>query len=69
MKNMLDPHGFLHRAVDMMFARPYCLLKLNLMEGDLSKEHHKMLSDYLLHPENYSEDDYVPPADALRVVD
>jgi HD-GYP domain-containing protein (c-di-GMP phosphodiesterase class II) len=69
MKNILDPHGFLHKAIDMMFARPYCLLKLNLMEADLGKEHHKMLEDYLVHPENYPEDAYVPPENTLREID
>lgn len=69
MKGILDPHGFLHLAIDMMFARPYCLLKLNLMEGDLSREHHKMLEDYLIHPENYPEEAYAPPVDFMREID
>ena len=69
MKGILDPHGFLHSAIDMMFARPYCLLKLNLTEGDLSKEHHKMLEDYLIHPEHYPEDAYTPPQDFMRDID
>jgi putative nucleotidyltransferase with HDIG domain len=68
MKAMLDPHGFLHKAVDMMLTRPFCLLKLNLMEGDLSRDEHKMLENYLLHPEVYTEDDYALPLD-LRDID
>lgn len=69
MKHILDPQGWKHKEIDMMFARPYCLLKLNLMEGDLTKEHHRMLEDYLLHPENYPEEDYVVPKDYVRDID
>jgi hypothetical protein len=69
MKNILDPHGFLHGAVDMRFARPFCLLKVNLMEGDLSKDHHKLIEDYLIHPEHYPEDDWTPSVDEIRVID
>lgn len=69
MKNILDPHGFLHHGIDMAFARPFCLLKLNLMDGDLTRDEHLELSDYLLHPENYHEDDYAPPADYFRGID
>lgn len=69
MKNMLDPNGFLHGAIDMMFARPFCLLKLNMLEGDLSLEHHKMLEEYLLHPEKFEEEHYAPPLDIIREID
>ncbi|MDB5478794.1 MAG: two-component system response regulator, partial [Alphaproteobacteria bacterium] len=48
MKNILDPHGWKFKEVDQMFARPFCLLKLNLLEADLSKEDHKMLEEYLI---------------------
>lgn len=69
MKEILDPHGFLHGAVDMRFARPFCLLKVNMLEGDLSKDHHKLLEDYLLHPENYPEDGYTPSVEKIRAID
>jgi putative nucleotidyltransferase with HDIG domain len=69
MKNILDPQGFLHGAVDMRFARPFCLLKVNTLEGDLSKEHHKMLEDYLLHPENYPDEAYTPSIEQIRTID
>lgn len=69
MKNMLDPHGFLYDEIDQRFAIPFCLLKMNLMEGDLSKEHHKMLEHYVLDPEPFHDDDFWPSPDDIRIVD
>ena len=69
MKNMLDSQGFLHESVDQRFAVPFCLLKLNLMEGDLSKEHHKMLEHYLLDPEPFHDEEFEPTVDMIRVLD
>jgi hypothetical protein len=69
MKNMLDPHGFLYGAVDQRFAIPFCLLKLNLMEGDLNTEHHKMLEHYLIDPEPFEDEDFWPSPSSVRSVD
>jgi HD-GYP domain-containing protein (c-di-GMP phosphodiesterase class II) len=69
MKNILDPHGFLYGSVDQRFAIPFCLLKVNLMEGDLSREHHKMLEHYLLDPEPFSDDDFWPSPANIQTVD
>jgi len=69
MKNLLDPHGFLYDAVDQRFAIPFCLLKVNLLEGDLSKEHHKMLEHYLLDSEPFQDEDFWPSPDKIRILD
>ena len=69
MKNILDPHGFLYHDVDQRFAIPFCLLKTNMLEGDLSKEHHKMLEHYLLDPEPFKDDDFWPSPEDIRQID
>lgn len=69
MKNILDPHGFLYGAVDQRFAIPFCLLKVNLLEGDLSKEYHKMLEHYLLNPAPFSDDEFWPSPSNIVLVD
>jgi HD-GYP domain-containing protein (c-di-GMP phosphodiesterase class II) len=69
MKNMLDPHGFLYGAVDQRFAIPFCLLKVNMLEGDLGQEHHKMLEQYLLDPEQFTDEDFWPSPASVRIVD
>lgn len=69
MRNMLDPHGFLYTSVDQRFAIPFCLLKMNMMEADLTKEHHKMLEHYVLDPEPFHDDDFWPSPDDIRQID
>lgn len=51
MRNMLDPNGFLYGAVDQRFAIPFCLLKTNLLDADLTQDVHKVLEQYLLQYE------------------
>jgi hypothetical protein len=69
MKNLLDPHGFLYSSVDQRFAIPFCLLKLNTMEGALDQEHHKMLEHYLLDHEPFTDEDFWPSPANIRIVD
>lgn len=69
MKNMLDPEGFLYGAVDQRFTKPFCLLKVNTLEGDLSKDHHRMLTKYLLQPDDVDGHDFKPSADQIRQID
>ena len=69
MRNILDPQGFLYGAVDQRFAIPFCLLKLNTLEGDLSKEHHKMLEQYVLQNKDFSDDDFWTSPDIMHEID
>lgn len=69
MKNMLDSNGFLYGAVDQRFAIPFCLLKVNLLEADLSKEVHKNLEPYLLYDEKFLDEDFWPASDVITEID
>lgn len=69
MKNLLDRNGFLHGAVDQRFAKQFCLLKVNLLEGDLSKEHHQILEQYLLLPDDVDSHEFHPSPDVMREID
>jgi putative nucleotidyltransferase with HDIG domain len=69
MKNLMDHDGFLYGAVDQRFAKPFCLLKVNLLEGDLSREHHQMLEKYLLEPLDVEAHEFHPSPDVMRRVD
>lgn len=68
MKNLLDPEGFLYSAVDQRFTKPFCLLKVNLLEGALNKAHHQMLEKYLLQPYDATTQHIVSP-DVMRQID
>lgn len=69
MKQMLDHDGFLYGAVDQRFAKPFCLLKVNLLEADLSKEHHQMLEQYLLQPDDVEAHDFTVGPDTMPQID
>lgn len=69
MKNMLDPNGFLYGAVDQRLAIPFCLLKVNLLDADLSKEVHQSLAPYLLYDEKFLEEDFWPASDVIPEID
>jgi putative nucleotidyltransferase with HDIG domain len=69
MKNLLDPSGFLYGSTDQRFVKPFCLLKVNILEGDLSKEHHKMLKDYLLEEDDLTTYEFKPSVDVMRQLD
>lgn len=69
MKNMLDPNGFLYGTVDQRFVVPFCLLKVNLLEADLTRDVHKTLEPYLLYDKKFLDHDFWPPSDVIPDLD
>jgi len=69
MKNLLDPGGFLYQSVDQRYARPFCLLKTNILEANLTAEHHKMLEHYLLDKTPFHDDAFHINMEDIREID
>ncbi len=59
-KNILDVNGLLYSAVDQRFAIPYCLLKVNILEGNLNTEQYKKIEHYLLDVAPFTDEEFWP---------